>query len=610
MNITREAEPVLSTVEETYTSRLSALRTALLSLEQRRRWTHAALAVCLAATALLALQAAHPGFLPLAAVALLAALAAFRESLRLHARTRELALRGDFYERGLDRLRGNWAALEATGEEFARDRHLYQTDLRVLGSRSLFSLLCTTRTQAGAARLAAYLLDPAPSGEILSRQQAVRELRSNLPLREEIALLGKYQFQECNPDALRDWFRSPLIRTHPLAAATLCLNAAVLLLLLTACIAQVLAWKPLLPVFVALALLQFALSAPLFSRVRRRIRLLAPLSGEFTVLQPGLALLAKQNFTAPKLVSLVERVRTSAAPQQIRRLQRLFSLLDQRNKELFAFFSLLIAAGAQLVLAIDRWRAAHQADLETWLDAWAEFEALNAIAGYAFEHPRDVFPEFLFPETGAAIFEARSLAHPLLPSAAVRNHVALSPSTPFHIVSGSNMAGKSTWLRAIGVNAVLAYTGAPVRAASLRLSLLTVCASSSITDSLLDDKSRFLAEAERLRAILERSGPHQPALFLIDEILGGTNSHDRRVAVERIVRALVARAAIGIVSTHDLALTEIAAAPGLTGLNFCMESEDLADPLDFDYRVKPGITSISSALAILDRIGVPFTPPL
>ncbi|HEX4039211.1 MAG TPA: hypothetical protein VHX37_14230 [Acidobacteriaceae bacterium] len=602
--------PSSGTVEEFYETRLAELRAGLVALQRSRRWTHIALAACLAAAAFFLL---HAGSLPLAALPVAAAALALRESLRIHARSRELALRGEFYERGLDRLRHNWTALQATGDEFARGRHLYQTDLQIIGPRSLFSLLCTTRTQAGAARLAAYLLDPALPAEILARQQAVRELRSAIGLREEIALLGKYQFQECSPDSLGDWFRSPLLRAHPVVVGVLFLNAAVLLVLLGACVAQVLAWIHVLPALLALALLQFTLSAPLFSGVRERIRLLSPLTGEFAVLQPGLALLAKQNFTAPKLISLVAQVRASAAPRQLRRLQRLFSFLDQRNKEWFAFPSLLIAAGSQLVLAIDRWRGAHQADLESWLDAWAEFEALNAVAGYAFEHPGDVFPE-LTPiselVSGPALFEAHALAHPLLPPSAVRNDIALSASIPFHIVSGSNMAGKSTWLRAIGMNAVLAYAGAPVRAAALRLSLLAIGASSSIIDSLLDGKSRFLAEAERLRAILDqsllhRADPARAALFLIDEILSGTNPHDRRVAVEAMVHALVARGAIGVLSTHDLALTEIAAAPGLSGLNFCMESADPADPLHFDYRVKPGVSRISSALAILDRIGIP-----
>ena len=166
------------------------------------------------------------------------------------------------------------------------------------------------------------------------------------------------------------------------------------------------------------------------------------------------------------------------------------------------------------------------------------------------------------------------------------------------------MAGKSTLLKAVGINAVLAYAGAPVRAARARLSVFTVCASNSISDSLLDGKSKFLAEAGRLRAILRQARTRKPVLFLIDEILSGTNSHDRRIACESIVRTLLAEGAVGILSTHDLALTEIADIPGLLGLNRCMESGDAGDPLNFDYKLKSGVSRRTNALAIMKMIGI------
>ena len=166
------------------------------------------------------------------------------------------------------------------------------------------------------------------------------------------------------------------------------------------------------------------------------------------------------------------------------------------------------------------------------------------------------------------------------------------------------MAGKSTFLKAVGVNTVLALAGAPVRAARARLSSFTICASSSISDSLLNEKSKFLAEAERLREALRCTGAEKPVLFLIDEILSGTNSHDRRIACESIVRALIAGGAAGILSTHDLSLTEIAHAPGMRGLNYHMESPNPGDPLTFDYRVKAGIAQHSNALAVLEMLGI------
>ena len=167
------------------------------------------------------------------------------------------------------------------------------------------------------------------------------------------------------------------------------------------------------------------------------------------------------------------------------------------------------------------------------------------------------------------------------------------------------MSGKSTLLRAIGLNAVLALAGAPVRARSLRLGQLSVWASMSVVDSLLDGKSKFLAEIERLRQTLQAAEGDKPVLFLVDEIFSGTNSPDRRVAAESVVRTLVSRGAIGALSTHDIALTEIAAKEGLRGMNVHMGSKGAGDPMDFDYRLKPGVTKESNALAIARMAGVP-----
>src|SRR5258707_1655246 len=179
----------------------------------------------------------------------------------------------------------------------------------------------------------------------------------------------------------------------------------------------------------------------------------------------------------------------------------------------------------------------------------------------------------------------------------------LNAGSRFYIVSGSNMSGKSTLLRAIGLNAVLAFAGAPVRAGALRLSGLSIVASLSVVDSLLNGKSKFLAEVDRLRHAIESAVESRSVLFLVDEIFGGTNSRDRRIAAEAVVRTLLNRGAIGALSTHDLALTEIASSEATRGVNVHMSSRDGLDPMDFDYRLKPGVTKEANALAIARLAG-------
>ena len=190
--------------------------------------------------------------------------------------------------------------------------------------------------------------------------------------------------------------------------------------------------------------------------------------------------------------------------------------LGQRDKDWFAGPSRALLAGTQLCMAVERWQRKHSQSLRTWVEAWAEFEALNALAAYGYENPENAFPEL----TGEpACLQASELGHPLLPrNSCVANDIELTPQSPFYIVSGSNMSGKSTLLRAIGLNAVLAFAGAPVRARSLRLSGLSIFASLSIVDSLLNGKSKFLAEVDRLRQAIESAVPGRPVLFLVDEI--------------------------------------------------------------------------------------------
>ena len=240
------------------------------------------------------------------------------------------------------------------------------------------------------------------------------------------------------------------------------------------------------------------------SRVNRMVDVLRPVTVEIGMLREGLQLLAGQQFRSDKLRRLSEQVRNGSA--SIRKLERLLDALGQRDKDWFYGPSRVLLAGTQLCMAIERWRETHSDELRIWLRAWAEFEALNALAGYAYENPEHTFPEFSRDE---ASFAASELGHPLLPhTRCVVNDVELCRQSRFYVVSGSNMSGKSTLLRAIGLNAVLAFAGAPVRARALRLSGLSIFASLSVVDSLLNGKSKFLAEVDRLRQAIE-AAPRQ-----------------------------------------------------------------------------------------------------
>jgi MutS domain V len=506
-----------------------------------------------------------------------------------------------FYDRAVERVKGNWAGSGITGEEFSDPGHVYATDLNIFGDGSLFELLCTARTSIGRRALADYLLKTPSLEETLLRQEAVRELRERTDLRENIATLGEFEFFESRQDTFEEWLSSPKLSLATPLRVTAAVTSAVIAGTVLAGLLGIVPWIS-VTIWIS-PLIAFHAVVGLFfrKRVNGMLTWLRPVSIETSVLREGLHLLEGEQFRSAKLRQLAGQVRNGS--RSIQKLERLLDALGQRDKDWFYLASRALLAGTQLCMAIERWREEHAASLRMWLGAWAEFEALNALANYTYENPDHTFPEFA---SDGACFEAQELGHPLLPHASsVANDVDLSGKYPFYVVSGSNMSGKSTLLRAIGLNAALAFAGAPVRARALRLSGLSIFASITVVDSLLNGKSKFLAEVDRLRQAIESAVPNRPVLFLVDEIFSGTNSRDRRTAAEAVVRTLVSRGAVGVLSTHDLSLTEIASAEGMSGVNLHMASRDQRDPMDFDYRLKPGVTTETNALAIARMAGVP-----
>jgi DNA mismatch repair ATPase MutS len=280
----------------------------------------------------------------------------------------------------------------------------------------------------------------------------------------------------------------------------------------------------------------------------------------------------------------------------------MIELLDSRRNMYFAPVAIILLWSIQCAFAIESWRQRSGPAVARWLAVVGEFEALNSFAGHSYEHPLDPFPEVV---DGPAHFEGEGLGHPLLPeSRTVRSDVRLSDEMSLLIVSGSNMSGKSTLLRTVGTNTVLALAGAPVRARRLRLSPLQVGASIRIQDSLQAGASRFYAEIKRLRQILELTAIPPPVFFFLDEILHGTNSHDRRIGAEGVLRALIERNAIGLVTTHDLALTLIVEGLGSRAANVHFEDHLEGGKMTFDYLLRPGILQRSNALELMRSVGI------
>lgn len=508
----------------------------------------------------------------------------------------------EFYEHALARLDHRWMGMGETGERYLDPAHPYARDLDLFGRGALFDLLCTARTRSGEECLARWLLAPAPPGEVRARHAAIEELGARLTLREDIAVLGEEMRVGNPPEVLAAWGEGARVLPSGRGRTAIHLLAAGWVVSLAAW-AFGLGWYAL----VALTIVNVLVTRRLRERLERAVEPVERASRDLALLAEVLARLERETVASPKLVALQKAFDAaggqSVSPSRaLAKLNRLVEWLESRRHRLVELIDPVVLWSLQFACAIESWRAKQGPAVRRWLAATGEFEALLALANYAYEHPADVFPEFT---EQAPWFEAEAFTHPLLPEdTAVRNDLRLGGDFRLMIVSGPNMAGKSTFVRSVGINAVLAQCGAPVRARRLKLSPLAVTASICILDSLQGGVSHFYAEILRLKQILDLTNAPVPVLFLLDELLQGTNSHDRRVGAETIVRSLVRRGAIGMITTHDLALTRIADEAEAGAANFHFEDRLEDGKLRFDFRLIPGIVRTSNALALMRSIGL------
>lgn len=534
-----------------------------------------------------------------------------------------------FYDAGAARIDDRWMRDEPSGERFRDRNHPYAEDLDLFGPRSLFQLLSGCRTPMGEARLAAWLLQPSPVGEIRERQARVGALRDRIDLRERIAVVNAGRRRAIDADRLIAWAEQP---------PTLPPLRAVVVLLALAFVTALVYYGfggPGLP----LAILPAVNLAVLGVFAKRANAIVENLSSSTEA--AGLDLLAnviqaieREPFDDPALAAFVRRLTGDAgavpASRGIARLARITDWADSRHNVFMRLSEIPLLVTLQVAYAAISWRRAHGEQLRDWVAAVAEMEALLSLAGFSYEHPADPFAEIV--ESPTPMFDATEVAHPLIPTKeSVSNSLMLGQAPQLRqgyggqassklpasaeatagrqaprvlIVSGSNMSGKSTLMRTVGLNAILALAGAPVRAQRLRLSPLAVGTCLRHTDSLQEHRSGFYTEALRLRLICDLLDGPRPVLFLFDELLSGTNSKDRRIAAEGVVRTMLSHRAIGMVTTHDLALTEIAAIfPGDVN-NVHLQDRVESGQMTFDYKLRDGVITHSNALELMRMIGL------
>jgi hypothetical protein len=504
-----------------------------------------------------------------------------------------------FYRDGLARIEDCWAGRGQGGERFDLPHHVYAADLDLFGKGSLFELVSRARTQMGENALARWLIEPSTLSEILKRHAAVAELRDKLDLREDLAVLGADARIGVRPEALAKWAEAPSrlnqrwLRWLAPVLAALAVGSAIVW-------SQWRIFAPFLIVVVIEGLIAYSLRKELDEVLYATEEAFENLD----LLAAILARLERERFFAPRLQELMRELGSHDLPgsKAVARLRRIYGYVESRRNLFLRMLDRPLMYSVQLAFAAEAWRQAHGKAVRSWLNVAGEIEALVSLAAYGYEHPADPFPEFV---DGAASFQGEELGHPLIPGAkCVRNSVSLSGETRVLLVTGSNMSGKSTLLRTVGINTVLAMAGAPVRAGRLRLTPLRVGASIRINDSLHEGNSRFYAEITRLRQINDLAGEKPALLFLLDELLQGTNSKDRRIGAEGVVRALVERGAIGMISTHDLALVDIGGAEVRSLRNVHFQDELENGRMTTDFILRDGVVTKSNGLELMRSIGL------
>lgn len=549
-------------------------------------------------------------FAGLALVAFVAFLVLVRHHARLGAARRRAEELRAINQEASWRLRRDWARLPQRSQFRAAPDHPYAGDLDLFGPASLFHLLYPGGTVMGEVALREWLLRPAVPAVVRGRQAAVAELAEQLDLRDDLQVSGRLtEGPNPDPEPFLRWAEgAPWLTRKPLLVWLARLCPLGLWLSLALWLTGIVTW----PLWLLFALGNELLwqtigrrAVPLIGHVAAQLDALAHFAASFAVLD-GVT------FRAASLAQLQDDLSVDglSAYRQMRRLERIARFVVPPSSLGHGILQRLALWDVQVLVALEGWQVAAGGSARRWLAALGEVEALAALGGLAHAQPAWVFPEVA---TSADAVAATGLGHPLLADAArVTNDVQVGPPGSFLLVTGSNMSGKSTLLRAIGVNAVLAGAGAPVCARALRLPPVALWTSMRIQDSLAQGVSYYLAELRRLKEVVdgarvESRAEERVPLYLLDEILQGTNTAERQIAARRIIMHLVEQGAIGAVSTHDLNLAdapEIAAVARPIHFTEHFSTGPDGPVMTFDYRLRQGIATSTNALRLMEIVGL------
>lgn len=502
----------------------------------------------------------------------------------------------------IEALDGNYSSFDG-GSEFTDHQHIFATDLDIFGAHSLFQAINRTTTIAGKKRLAAWLLNPLRDKKPIDfRQEAVAELASLPEWRLRLRAHGMVASEEAKDlESLADWLAAP-----PLFRAVIFRFVAVIiplcsfiftLLLITGSIP--IAWF-LLYLILPMGVVGFYTKAinHRHAMLSRKVALLDKYAVRFRMIE-------NQGFSSEFMKNLNTELNSGnhTASKRIRKLGRITASLDTRLNLLAGFvLNIYLLWDIRQMRRLEEWQQINKDCLPKWFNALSEAEAISSLGAFAFCNQ-----EFVFPEINSSIFaiKATEAGHPLIPQKErINNGISVTHRGHFNIVTGANMAGKSTYLRTVGVNMVLALAGAPVCATEFSCYPAPVYTSLRTTDSLVSQQSYFYAELLRLKEMIDRLGRGEELFILLDEILKGTNSADKQAGSKALLTQLIGLGAAGFIATHDLELGNLEKAFPNGVTNYSFEADISGDELHFDYKLKPGIARNMNATFLMKKMGI------
>ncbi len=487
------------------------------------------------------------------------------------------------------------------GKEYIDSHHPFSYDLDIFGEGSLYQFLNRTTTSFGKSTLSQSLLDP-DTTIIKERQDAINELSHSLDFRQQLQAYGTiYGSEEKKIDRLEGWLKAPLAFKNPSLYYLLLLFplATIVSVLLYIFTDNELARS----ITGILVVINLGISFSFARKMMADIAVSTDINKTLQQFSEQLVLISNQNFQSPLLQQLQSRLKNGSVPASasITRLSSLFGYLDYVfnvfvSPLLNGFFLFHI----HILFALDKWKKDHRTHIMDWLRVIGDAEALSSFANFRYNHPDTCFPEISAEEN----LDAVAMGHPLIrPRKRISNDISFRQQK-FIVLTGSNMSGKSTFLRTLGINLVLARAGSAVSASRFLFFPYDVWVSMRITDSLQDSESFFYAELKRLETIIRHISAGNKTFILLDEILRGTNSNDKHNGTIGLIRKLVSRNACGIIATHDLSVADLSVEYPAYINNKCFESEIINDELIFDYKIKDGVCTKLSASFLMKKLGI------